>query len=769
MSQARPAMLLLVLLADAGARTAPAEEAPAILLDGSKAGRVFEGIGALSAGASSRLLIDYPEPARGQVLDLLFKPSVGAALHHLKVEIGGDVNSTDGCEPSHMRTRDDENYRRGYEWWLMKEARARNPRIILDALEWGAPGWIGNGTFYSQDNADFICRFLRGARAVHGLDIAYVGIWNETPFDAAWIKTLRKTLDRDGLKDIRIVAADEVNAWKILDAMAKDPEVAAAVHAVGTHYPKFKSPPAAKACGRPIWSSEDGPWNGTWSGACALAKMLNRNYAEGRMTKTIIWSPVTSYYDNLPLPGSGLMRANTPWSGHYEVQPAVWAVAHTTQFAQPGWVYLDEACRLLTGGGSVVALKSPDGKAWSAIVETMDAKAPQALAFRVAGGLPAGPVHVWKTGAKESFVRLADATPVDGAFTVEAEPNCLYSLTTTTGQQKGGAPPPPPAPFPAPYRDDFEAYAAGALPRYFSDQGGIFEVAPGGKGGGKCLRQVVPREGIRWHYHANPPPETFLGDLAWADYEVSVDALVEQSGAAALFGRVGTVPQNKKEPHAYVLKADTAGTWELRSAAKVLASGKAPFAPDAWHPLRLVFAGATVRAFIDGVAVAEVTDASHAKGLVGVGGGWNLARFDNLSVSVAAAPENLARGKTARASSVWDAGYGPEKAVDGDAEGTRWNAAEGRTGDEWLEVDFGAKTTFDGTVFRQFESRITGYKIQAWDGRAWVDLCSGGAPGTEPKSDAFPAVTAEKVRLYVTAATFVPSIWELEVYRRGAR
>lgn len=87
-----------------------------IKIDGSGQGRIFEGIGGVSAGASSRLLIDYPEQQRSQILDYLFKPNYGAALQHLKVEVGGDTNSTDGSEPSHMRTRTDENYGRGYEW-----------------------------------------------------------------------------------------------------------------------------------------------------------------------------------------------------------------------------------------------------------------------------------------------------------------------------------------------------------------------------------------------------------------------------------------------------------------------------------------------------------------------------------------------------------------------------------------------------------------------------------------------------------------------------
>ena len=55
-----------------------------VILNGNSPGRTFEGLGALSAGASSRLLIDYPEPQRGQILDFLFKPSFGASLHHLQ-------------------------------------------------------------------------------------------------------------------------------------------------------------------------------------------------------------------------------------------------------------------------------------------------------------------------------------------------------------------------------------------------------------------------------------------------------------------------------------------------------------------------------------------------------------------------------------------------------------------------------------------------------------------------------------------------------------
>src|SRR5271165_6833207 len=101
-----------------------------VVLDGNSKGRVFDGLGAASAGASSRLLIDYPEPQRSQILDYLFKPGYGASLQHFKVEIGADVNSTDGSEPSHMRSASDHDSARGYEWWLMAEAHKRNPNNV---------------------------------------------------------------------------------------------------------------------------------------------------------------------------------------------------------------------------------------------------------------------------------------------------------------------------------------------------------------------------------------------------------------------------------------------------------------------------------------------------------------------------------------------------------------------------------------------------------------------------------------------------------------
>jgi galactosylceramidase len=52
-------------------------------------GRRFDGVGALSGGGcTSRMLVDYKEPQRTEILDYLFLPQFAASLHILKVEIG---------------------------------------------------------------------------------------------------------------------------------------------------------------------------------------------------------------------------------------------------------------------------------------------------------------------------------------------------------------------------------------------------------------------------------------------------------------------------------------------------------------------------------------------------------------------------------------------------------------------------------------------------------------------------------------------------------
>ena len=643
-----PSLSLSVALVLSVLGSLPAAAAQVITLDGTRLGATFEGIGALSAGASSRLLIDYPAAQRTQILDLLFRPRFGASLQHLKVEIGGDVNSTCGVEPAFAHTREESidpsaaQLARGYETWLMREARQRNPSLFLDALQWGAPYWIGEGHFFSQDNADYIASFHLGLRRHFGLKIEYQGIWNETDYDPAWIKVLRSTLDRHGLTDVRVIAADQTGetVWKIADDMAEDPALAAAVHAIGDHYLAYRSSPAARASGKPLWANEDGPWGGDWYAATKLAKLYNRSYIEGRLQKFITWSLVTSYYDVLPLPGSGLLRANQPWSGHYEVQPALWVVAQTTQFTEPGWRYVDGGCGYLDEFGSYVTLQSPDRRDHTIVIETMDTPytakffSRQDVEFRFSPEFSDRPLHLWRSGPDAQFVHETTLRPTDGSVRLALAGDRVYTLSTTTGQSKGDATwsVPPDQRWSLPYRDTFERITESGLPFGFIDQAGVFELRDLPSGRGRGLAQVVPRKGIEWRFHRNPEPFTLLGDARWADYGVGVDAQWPHDGYVSVLGRITKVMQDEQPPLGYAFQIGQEGQWRLVAHRRTLARGRIRPPDEGWHRLALTFEGTRVRAAFDGRTVTTVTDDTFARGLAGLGCGWHAAWFDHFAV-----------------------------------------------------------------------------------------------------------------------------------------
>ncbi|MBO0820388.1 MAG: discoidin domain-containing protein [Nocardiopsaceae bacterium] len=669
------AVVCMAGLSAAGLGVAPASSAATgttVAVDGNSAGRVFDGVGGLSAGASSRLLSDYPPPQRGQILDYLFKPGYGASLQILKVEIGGDTNSTDGTEPSHMRTASAVDCNRGYEWWLMEQAKARNPGIKLYALEWGAAGWVGAGarTVWTSQNIDYILAWLGCARQ-HGLAINYLGGWNESGFNAAFFEDLRAALDSHGYSDVKLVADDSFG-WTVADAMNSDPAFSKAVGIAGNHYPcgypngtTCSSTATAQSLGKPLWASEQSNWTGSPqsydTGAQAMAQEINRGYVDAQLTAFINWAVIWSAYDEFPFPGSGLMLANTPWSGHYVVGKSIWALAHTGQFTEPGWRYLDSASRRLPGGGSVATLRSPDTGDWSSIAETTGASQAQDVTYDISGGLSAGPVHVWATNLNSGdpaqwFNHTTDIQPQNGSFSLTLQPGYLYTLTTTTGQGKGSASPPPARSLPLPYLDSFNGYAAGQTPRFVSDLGGSFQAAPclPGTGnqaappaGGMCLQQNVTAQPVQWDGMDNYPV-TVVGDPAsWRNYEVSADAILPQPGSVELDGRALGSGSGLSGYH---LRISDQGQWSLykqgpgtafgsEAGPVTLASGTASFGVGTWHRLGLELRGDEITAFLDHHVLGSVVDNSYQAGQAGLEtSAWEPAQFDNLQVRPLPAP-----------------------------------------------------------------------------------------------------------------------------------
>ena len=324
-------------------------------LNGNAGGKRFDGVGAVNGGgATSVLLKDYPEPQRSQILDLLFKPKFGMSMSALYVEVPGDGNSTQGSMLSHMHTRDDLNFSRGYMWWIMKEARNRNPDLSLDGAAWGAPGWVGNGDFWSQDMCDYYVKWLQGLKSVYGLNLDAIGCRNEKGVDIAFVKKFRATLDGNGFKKVKIHAfANWQHVFDWTSKLAGDPDLAKAVDILGAH---GAAPPEVQKLSdslhKPIWTTEAHCYKKGFDSEISLIRGINNNFINAGATKIVFWYDVSAIYPMEPFAEDpAALLANSPWSGHYRVREVLWGYAHYGQFSQVGWQYLNGGYGKLSGGG----------------------------------------------------------------------------------------------------------------------------------------------------------------------------------------------------------------------------------------------------------------------------------------------------------------------------------------------------------------------------------------------------------------------------------
>ncbi|XP_033990648.1 galactocerebrosidase isoform X2 [Trematomus bernacchii] len=659
-----------------------------VLSDSAGLGRGFDGIGGLSGGgATSRLLVNYAEPYRSQILDFLFKPNFGASLHILKVEIGGDAQTTDGTEPSHMHYENDENYFRGYEWWLMREAKRRNPNITLIGLPWAFPGWVGHGKSWPYDfpdiTASYVVKWILGAKQYHDLDIHYVGIWNERNFDVKYIKVLRNTLDKVGLTGVGIIAAD--GDWSIADSLNADPHLSECVEVVGAHYPGTTTVKEALQTQKKLWSSEDySSVNDEVGGGC-WARILNQNYVNGFMTasdtlvrlgqtalsscvlttvsfSTISWNLVSSYYEDLPFARDGLMTAEEPWSGHYEVAPPIWITAHTTQFTQPGWSYLQTVGHLAQGG-TYVALT--DGKgSLTVVIETMThdhsvcIRPPlppfnvtsQNATFQLKGSFASiKELQVWrsqfnfKTKKPSFFQKLTPLTLVDGLFTLSVAEDEVYTLTTVTSGQKGSYPgSPPSARFPKQYKDNFDVRNPpfSEAPN-FADQTGVFEyylnlTDPGAHS--FTLRQVLTERPITWVADADQTISV-IGDHQWQNVTVSCDVFMEsvKTGGVFIAARVDKGGQCVRSARGVFFWVFADGTYKVTNdlaGQTVLAEGQSGTRAYGWHTLTLTVEGQHASGLLNGYPLwknAVVLAPPNGWAALGTHS-FELAQFDNFAV-----------------------------------------------------------------------------------------------------------------------------------------
>ncbi len=600
-------------------------------------GLEFKGIGAVTSNGMSRLLYDYPENIREDILDLLFLPSFGASFHTLKVEIGSDANGTGGTEPSHMRSRSDFDISRGVGLKMARAAKDRNAAIILDAIRWGTPAWT-TGSY--NDKYLYYLNFLRGAKDKYNLDFDYLAPdENEGDYDIPWVvDILRPGLDRDGFSNVCLTGADSTEEWNIAAMVQGNPDLRNTLAAITRHY-KQDSPQEAKDCGLPIFNTEDlAPFRNKFEYALMMAYKIIRSYVSGRMVQYVMHPVIESMYDSVPYSYKAILAADSPWSGHYTIEPGLWVTAHFTQFAKPGWRFIDCACTSSYGISSL-CLKDPENSGLSIILLNLR-ETEEEICIDISG-FDISVLKCWITNEEKQFIRISDLIRKGGKFSLAIPGKSIVTLTTTSGQRKGSdyLSIPPQSDFILPYSDDFSTYEKGAQPCYAVDQGGAFEI--GESDGRKCLQQVITRDlkPVDWERRPTPPPFTLLGSELLTNCITTIRFRFEELSQSAcknyvMLGlRANWAPARWDFPQSYNLRLYEDGRWLLSNGFTALRAGCIDnFNPLSWHTVSVKSVYEKVYASIDRNNIAEVTDHALSSGNIVIGSSYSLVSFSDFSI-----------------------------------------------------------------------------------------------------------------------------------------
>ena len=431
----------------------PAPNPLPIVLNGSAPGLRYDGYWAMAVNGAARLLFEYPEPVRTQLLDLFFVPrGKGTAWQALKVEIGGDVESSYGSMTSYMHTPtvSDASFKRGVIWWLIAEARKRNPTLPLAALSCGMPWWVGNGKTLSKGGAKYHVDWLLGAKLHHNLTFDFIGIWNEAPWTAEYILELRSQLDRAGLHATKIMAAD--GDTSVIKAAQQNATLADAIGAFGVHTSKMVP---IDTLGKPYYESEndivDGPmpqWSGTDSVGIHWPKQFISNIVSGNGTAAMLCAFAHGWSQNLGRHNHGPLMLNDPWSGFYQLGAGFFTQAHVTQFTEIGDRFVGSAIDDKSGV-SYAALASKNGQDVTIVATNEDSGAARPLKFSLAGtlakalcgvgrgkGRGGGVLERWQSNASRYFIRLDEVSLAPGAncsASVLLPPSSVTTLSSRAG------------------------------------------------------------------------------------------------------------------------------------------------------------------------------------------------------------------------------------------------------------------------------------------------------------------------------------------------
>lgn len=662
---------------------------------------VYKGIGCISGNNSSRLLLDYkalhPEVYE-QILRLLFKKGEGAELSHIKLEFGADINSSSGTEPSTMRCADEKpDVSRGAGFVFAADALKMNPDLTIDLLRWGEPGWIKNAFSVSREKG-FEARYKWYVdtidEAYRRLGIKFTHISpdaNETEnADEEWLiyfsERLKSETDKPyDYSKIKIVASDEVGTRTIAEKMVSNERLRNAVDIIGLHYTTYGDENTEKLFskfGKEIWYSEGiAPSNipelsvkqdlSGIAGKNAAVDTANRiinGWSHGRMVMYEFQPAVAAYYDGSCYYPKHIIKANEPWSGHYEIGSGFYMAMHFTRFTGNNWHPVSSACfgdgsenHYIENTTSNYMTLMPEDRSEFTMLLTNDSISSRYYSIRLK--------NCNFTGRTISFIETSGPVPgaafdsnwfkhvhseklSSGSFTVRIRPCSILTVTTLNTDFAAGTETIKNVPFKKcrltlPYFDNF-SYSdfgsnfladRGCAPLFTTDQGGAFEIIT--ENGENWLEQKITSDIIpqNWRFRGTPNPITCLGDDSWANYTASIKTKLcgaDENNYVGLGVRYNSAVACEHTSNCgFALKLFYSGRWEMLFMDDVVQSGiVGNFTPERKHTLSVTAVGNLYIGYLDGKLLGSFSEENvlQANGRISLLSGYFRNRFTDLKI-----------------------------------------------------------------------------------------------------------------------------------------
>lgn len=662
---------------------------------------VFKGLGCISGNNSSRLLLDYkalyPE-VYTEILRLLFEKDYGACLTHLKLEMGADINSSSGTEPSTMRYESETpDVTRGAGFILASDALKINPDLSIDLLRWGQPHWVKKA-FEKGKEQGFKARYKWYAetikQAYNKLGMKFTHISpdaNETgDADADWIIYFADKLRNDktipyDTASIKIVASDEVGTRTIAEKMINNKALRDAVDIIGLHYTTYGDDNTKRLFseyGKEIWYSEGiAPMNipeltvkkdlsglTGRNGAVDMATRIINSVYNGNMTMYEFQPAVSAYYDGSCYYPKHIIKANTPWSGNFELCSGFYTAMHFTRFVGKNWHFVSGACY---GDGeenhyiekttsNYMTLMAEERSDITMIFANESAKTRKYRFDFEEADFNGREFSFVETSAPENTAKVREnwfrvrekLICADNTIEITVKPGSVLTVTTLDCSfVKGTDTVTPEIPkahrLTMPYKDDFSykkmsgdfLSSRGGAPLYTTDQGRAFEVE-NINGKNRLVQQItgdiVPDN---WRFRGTPTPITTLLDDSWVNYTASVNVTLtgDEDSYAGLGVRYDSAVTCEVTSNCgFALKLYRSGKWETLFMDEVTSTGEAElFYKDGDNTLTVSAAGNLYLAYVNGKLVSSFNEknAMQAKGRISLLSSYDKNSFANLEVT----------------------------------------------------------------------------------------------------------------------------------------